>query len=98
MKTILRSIMTCGVTIPSACASVPVTPEQAAEICEYRARDAQAPTTDVIVGAGSDTGLFGAVSIGLSSDFIAGRDPIEVYEQCVFERTGAAPVRPPVLR
>ena len=82
----------------AACASVPVTPEQAAEICEYRARDAQAPTTDVIVGAGSDTGLFGAVSIGLSSDFIAGRDPIEVYEQCVFERTGAAPVRPPVLR
>jgi len=25
-------------------------------------------------------------------------DPLEVYEQCVFDRTGQAPIRPPVLR
>jgi len=75
-----------------------VSPERAADICEERARDAQGPTGGVTIGTNSNTGGFASVEIGVSSDFIAGRDPVEVYENCVFDRTGMAPIRPPVLR
>jgi hypothetical protein len=33
----------------------------------------------------------------VSSDYLTGRDPLEVYESCVIERTGALPIRPPAL-
>ena len=82
----------------AACTPVPVTPERAAEICEEKARAAQGPTGRVTVGTNSNSGGFGGVEIGVSSDFIAGRDPLEVYNQCIFDRTGASPIRPPVLR
>ena len=82
----------------AACTPVPVSPERAAEICEDKARAAQGPTGRVSVGTNSRTGGFGGVEIGVSSDFIAGRDPLDVYNECVFDRTGAAPIRPPVLR
>ena len=82
----------------AACAPVPVTPERAAEICEEKARAAQGPTGSVTVGTNSSSGGFGGVEIGVSSDFLAGRDPLEVYNQCIFDRTGASPIRPPVLR
>lgn len=82
----------------AACTPQPISPERAAEICEDRARAAQGPTGRVSVGTNSNSGGFGSVEIGVSSDFVAGRDPLEVYEQCVFDRTGAAPIRPLVLR
>ena len=82
----------------AACAPTPITPQQAAEICEERARAAQGPTGSVTVGTNSSSGGFAGAEIGLSSDFLSGRDPLEVYEECVFDRTGAAPIRPPVLR
>ncbi len=81
-----------------ACTPAPVTPERAAEICEERARAAQGPTGSVTLGSNSNTGNFARGEIGVTSDFIAGRDPVAVYEACVFDRTGAAPVRPPRLR
>jgi hypothetical protein len=82
----------------AACAPAPVTLERAAEICEERARAAQGPTGRVTVGTNSNSGGFGGVEIGVSSDFVAGRDPLEVYAECVIDRTGQAPIRPPVLR
>lgn len=82
----------------AACTPALVSPERLAEICEDKARAAQGPTGGVSVGTNSRTGEFGSLEIGVSSDFIAGRDPVEVYAQCVFDRTGAAPIRPPLLR
>jgi len=82
----------------AACTPVPVSPERAAEICEEKARAAQGPTGRVTVGTNSSTGGFGAVEIGVTSDFLRGLDPVDVYEECVYNRTGNAPVRPPVLR
>lgn len=81
-----------------AACDVPVSPERAADFCEDRARAAQGPTGGVTIGTNSRTGGFASVEIGVSSDFVAGRDPLEVYRSCVFDRTGAAPIRPPVLR
>lgn len=82
----------------SACTPIPVSPERAAEICEDKARAAQGPTGSVTVGSNSNSGGFGGLEVGISSDFLRGLDPVAVYEECVYDRTGNAPVRPPVLR
>jgi hypothetical protein len=85
----------CGL---AACAAVPPTPEEAADRCEARAQAAQAPTGAVSVGANSQTGMSTGISIGLSGDFLRGRDPQEVYESCVIDLTGEPPIRPARLR
>ncbi|MBT8412037.1 MAG: hypothetical protein KJP02_09605 [Octadecabacter sp.] len=93
-----RALVLCGFLAASACAPVPMSPERAADICEEKARAAQGPTGSVTVGTNSDDGPFSRVEIGVNSDFLRGLDPMEVYVDCVFERTGAAPIRPPRLR
>lgn len=74
----------------------PITPELAADQCEERARAATGPTGEIGIGVGS-SGATGSVEIGLTSDFLLGRDPYTVYEQCVFDKTGQGPIRPLVL-
>ena len=81
----------------AACAPVPVDPLQVARDCERRAQGARGPTGAVQVGASSSDGPFVGGAITLSSDYLAGRDPYEVYATCVTDRTGAPPVRPPTL-
>ncbi|MEM6385953.1 MAG: hypothetical protein AAF718_06925 [Pseudomonadota bacterium] len=71
----------------------PVSPERAADMCEDRARAATGPTGEVGVGVGSG-GVGGRVEIGITSDFIQGRDPFVVYEECVRQKTGQGPIRP----
>jgi len=76
----------------------PTDPNRAADRCEQRARAAQGPTGNVTIGTNSTTGGFGSASVGISSDFLRGLDPVQVYERCVLELTGDLPVRPPMLR
>ncbi|SFR99078.1 hypothetical protein [Yoonia litorea] len=80
----------------SACA--PISPERAADRCEDRARAAQGPEIGLRMGANSESGPFAGGSISISSDAIMGRDPVAVYEECVFDLTGELPIRPPRLR
>lgn len=75
----------------SACG--PVSPERAADMCEERARAATGPTGEVGIGVGSDGGIAN-LEIGITSDFIRGRDPYILYEECVREKTGQGPIRP----
>ena len=89
--------LAAGAMLLAACEPVPVDPEQAALQCEQRARGAQGPTGSVTIGASSEDGPFVGTQIGLSSDYLAGRDPIAVYEDCVIRKTGAPPIRPPRL-
>ena len=81
--TALTALAACG----------PITPERAAELCEDRARAATGPTGTIGVGVGSD-GAEGFISIGVSGDYLQGRDPQEVYETCVERKTGQGPIRP----
>lgn len=74
----------------------PVSPELAARQCEERARAASGPVREIGIGVGN-RGVDGYVELGVTSDYLQGRDPREVYETCVFEKTGQGPVRPPVL-
>ena len=75
----------------SACG--PMSPERAADLCEERARAATGPTGTVGVGVGSN-GVSSSVEIGVTSDFLRGRDSYLVYEECVRQKTGEGPVRP----
>lgn len=79
-------------------ACTPITPEQAADRCEERARAAQGPEIGLVMGVNSDEGAFGSASIGISADAIMGRDPIAIYESCVMNLTGELPIRPVRLR
>jgi hypothetical protein len=91
-------LLIAGAAVLAACDPVPVDPERAARDCEQRAQAAQGPMGNVTIGANSRDGTFGGVAIGLSGDYLAGRDPVAVYEECVVSRTGAPPIRPPRLR
>ena len=82
----------------AACDPVPISVERAADICESQARAAQGPTGRIAIGTNSNSGPFTSAEIGISGDYLAGRDPVDVYTQCVISRTGAGPIRPPRLR
>jgi hypothetical protein len=90
--------LSLGLLALAACDPVPISPERAADICEAQARAAQGPTGRIAIGTNSNTGPFTNAEIGISGDYLAGRDPVEVYTQCVISRTGAGPIRPPRLR
>lgn len=81
----------------AACEPRPMDPLAAARFCEERARSAQGPTGEVAIRASSRDGPFLGGAITLSSDYLTGRDPFDVYRTCVAERTGGEPVRPPAL-
>lgn len=75
----------------------PMSPERAADLCEDRARAAQGPTAELGIGIGSE-GTRGSVEVGVTSDYLQGRDPYVVYEECVRQKTGQGPIRPLDLR
>ena len=78
-------------------ACVPMSPERAAEVCEERARAATGPTGHIGVGVNSDGKVVSDLEVGISSDYLQGRDPYLLYDQCVREKSGQGPIRPLVL-
>ena len=82
----------------AACTPPLLSPDQAAQVCERQARAAQGPTGNATIGVNSSGEVSTGIAIGVSSDFLTGRDPQQVYEDCVFARSGQAPIRPPDLR
>jgi len=71
----------------------PISPERAADMCEERARAATGPTGEIGIGIGSN-GTSGSFEIGVTSDYLQGRDPYVVYESCVRQKSGQGPIRP----
>lgn len=79
----------------AACGPVPVA--DAERSCLGDARAARGPQSSVSLGvAGDRQGIRPAagVSLSISSDAIAGRDPSEVFASCVMRRSGQMPSRP----
>ncbi len=91
MIRLVPTVLLCAVGL-AACG--PVSPELAADQCEEQARRAAGPTGEVGIGINSDGDTTSSVSIGISSDFLLGKDPQKVYEDCVFRKTGQGPIRP----
>ena len=75
----------------SACG--PVSLQQAERECFQRARLAQQPRGEIGVGIGSDGRVRSNIELNISSDYIQGRDPSAVFDQCVYEKSGMAPSR-----
>ena len=78
--------------IPAACGSV--SPELAARQCEERARAAAGPTGYVGFGVNDRGETRSKASITITSDFVRGLDPHDVYGSCVRQKTGQDPIRP----
>lgn len=94
----MRGFAFIGFAVLAACDLPPPDPARVADQCEEQARAAQAPTGSVTLGVNNRSGGFARGSVGVTSDFLTGRDPVQVYESCVFRRTGELPIRPPALR
>lgn len=67
--------------------------ERAEDVCFDRARLAAAPRGEAYVGATSN-GPAAGFEIEITSDYIQGRDPAQVYDACVFQKSGQMPSRP----
>lgn len=81
-----------GLTL-AACG--PISPEAAARVCQDRARAAAAPQGSYYVGVSTaQPGPVVGGTLSVSSDYLLGRDPYEVYDQCVREKSGQGPIRP----
>jgi len=71
----------------------PVSVEQAERDCFERARLAQQPRGTFAVGTSTE-GPQVRSEINVSSDFLMGRDPAQVYDSCVQQRSGQLPRTP----
>lgn len=74
-----------------------MSPERAADLCEERARAATGPTGEVGIGINNRGKTSSSIEIGVTSDYLRGRDPYVVYDECVRARTGQGPIRPLAL-
>lgn len=89
--------MALGAVVPAltACAQT-VSPERAYERCAERARLAAQPRGSIGIGAGSG-GTSTNLQLTITSDFLQGRDPQLVYENCFRDLTGSGPTQPLIL-
>ncbi|HRO14655.1 MAG TPA: hypothetical protein PLL33_06365 [Paracoccus sp. (in: a-proteobacteria)] len=79
----------------AACGPVPVA--QAERSCMEDARAATGPRSEVALGIGTDghrVRPMSSVEISVSSDYVMGRDPSDVFNRCVMRRSGQFPTRP----
>jgi hypothetical protein len=85
-------IVGLGLLMLGACGPVPV--EVAERQCIESAQLAQRPRGSVGIVADSNGNIGTSFSIGISADYLAGKDPDQVYASCVYGRSGQAPTRP----
>lgn len=76
----------------ASCGPVPLA--QAERSCLDRARMAEQPRGTLGIGTSSRGGSYGGLALEVSSDWLAGRDPSAVYQECVVSRSGQMPRRP----
>ena len=72
----------------------PISVDEAERQCFERARLAQQPRGEVSVGVNSDGKAAGGLELSISSDYLTGRDPAEIYNSCVMSKAGEMPSRP----
>ncbi len=96
-KSLQKMRIFCLPLLVGLAACGPMSPEAAARHCEERARAAAGPTGTIGIGINSDGKTSTEASIGVTSDFLLGKDPYRVYDECVRQRSGQGPIRPLVL-
>jgi opacity protein-like surface antigen len=81
-----------GLLALSACG--PVDLDVAERQCVGQAQLAQHPRGEVGFGMDSQGNVGANLTLGISSDYVLGRDPDAVYAACVMDRSGQMPSRP----
>ncbi|MDP5308303.1 hypothetical protein [Paracoccus spongiarum] len=85
----------CLAAALAGCAPLPV--ERAEASCLRDAELASGPrgqvTMGVAGGGGRSSGAIGSVELNISSDYLMGRDPSDVFNRCVLRRSGQMPTR-----
>lgn len=89
-----RARLLLVLALPGLAACAPLTVDQAERACLGAARDATGPRAEMGVGFGSHGARGGFVQVEMSSDYIMGRDPSQVFQDCVLRRSGQMPTRP----
>lgn len=92
----MKRLVVLGLLGLAACGPVPV--EVAERQCIESAQLAQKPRGSVGFVADSNGNFGTTLSIGVSADYLAGKDSDQVYANCVFGRSGQNPTRPFSLR
>lgn len=82
----------CLLVLLAACG--PVSRADAERDCIGTARLTQHPRGEVGIGYGSGGRGRAYLDLGVSSNYIMGRDPDQVYASCVYQRSGQMPSRP----
>lgn len=88
----MRHALVFALLFLAACGPIPRA--QAEKQCLHQARLAEHPRGSVGVGIGSDGKPHVVGDITITSDYLQGRDPSQVYDNCVFHRSGEMPSRP----
>jgi hypothetical protein len=71
----------------------PISVEQAERQCLERAQLAQEPQVEVALGVNNRGQVLTGGSFGISTDYLAGRDPSAVFDACVKSQSGQFPTR-----
>lgn len=87
----MRSLLFTPFLLLLACG--PVSVQQAERECLERARLAQKPQASVFIGVNNKGDVLKGGSFGVSTDYLAGRDPSAVFNECVKSRSGQFPTR-----
>lgn len=78
----------------AGCGPIPV--HQAEQVCLRDAQLAKRPGGEIAMGVGTGGGgvrTMGRFEVEISSDYIFGRDPSDVFARCVQRRSGQLPTR-----
>jgi hypothetical protein len=87
----IRGALLVAVGVLAGCA--PISREQAERDCLRDAQLAERPRGEVRLGVGTGIRRPG-VDLEISSDFLLGRSPEDVWRACVTNRSGQLPSRP----
>jgi hypothetical protein len=79
--------------LPSLTACAPLPVDQAERLCVEEANQARRPRGRVGLGVGSGGRAVTDIDVTISSDFLLGRDPAQVFDSCVQARSGQFPTR-----
>ena len=78
------TLLVSSIFFLNGCASnspKPLTAQQIENICQKKKNEAAKPTTNLSLATGSEGPKY-QIGITMSSDYLAGRDPNDVYNQC----------------
>jgi hypothetical protein len=87
----MRAVILAPFALLLACGPVPV--QQAERDCLERARMAEKPQASVFIGVNNKGEVLKGGSFGVTTDYLAGRDPSAVFNECVKSRSGQFPTR-----